>query len=74
MTLGETVRAFLPPTLPPNPLLTFTAGSQTVLEQEPSLSRGVQAGAHPLRVVLFVKRHIQVNGWHRSWLPKSIAG
>lgn len=32
-TLGETVRAFLPPTLPPNPPLAFTAGSQTVLDR-----------------------------------------
>src|SRR5260370_10090887 len=32
-TLGETVRALLPPTLPPNPPLAFTAGSQTVLDR-----------------------------------------
>src|SRR5258708_11301758 len=31
--LGETVRAFLPPTLPPNPPLAITGGSQSVLDR-----------------------------------------
>src|SRR6266704_3318945 len=32
-TLGETVRAFVPPPLPPDPPLAFTAGPQTALDR-----------------------------------------
>lgn len=32
-TLGETVRAFVPPPLPPNPPLAFSAGTQAILDQ-----------------------------------------
>lgn len=41
-TLGETVRAFLPPTLPPDPPLAFTAGSQSVLDRAMSLPRAAR--------------------------------
>src|ERR1700694_3253074 len=43
-SLGEAVRAFLPPTLPPNPPLAFTAGSQTALDRA-MLSLGRLDGA-----------------------------
>jgi Fic family protein len=43
-TLGERVRAFLPLTLPPNPPLAFTAGSQTALDRA-MLSLGRLDGA-----------------------------
>ena len=43
-TLGETVRAFLLPTLPPNPPLAFNAGSRTALDRA-MLSLGRLDGA-----------------------------
>ena len=44
MTLGETVRAFVPPVLPPDPPLVFTAGSQRALDRA-MLSLGRLDGA-----------------------------
>ena len=43
-TLGETVRAFVPPALPPEPPLVFTAGSQGALDRA-MLSLGRLDGA-----------------------------
>src|SRR5260370_22231744 len=43
-TLGETVSAFVPPTLPPDPPLAFTAGPQTALDRA-MLSLGRLDGA-----------------------------
>jgi Fic family protein len=42
--LGETVRAFVPPALPPNPPLAFTSGSQAALDRA-MLSLGRLDGA-----------------------------
>src|SRR5258708_39559954 len=43
-TLGETVRAFVPPMLPPDPPLAFTSGSQRALDRA-MLSLGRLDGA-----------------------------
>lgn len=43
-TLGETVRAFVPPVLPPDPPLAFMAGSQRALDRA-MLSLGRLDGA-----------------------------
>ena len=43
-TLGETVRAFVPPALPPDPPLAFTAGAQRALDRA-MLSLGRLDGA-----------------------------
>ena len=43
-TLGETVRAFVPPPLPADPPLVFTAGSQSTLDRA-MLSLGRLDGA-----------------------------
>src|SRR5260370_28830900 len=43
-TLGETVRAFVPPSLPPDPSVSLTAGAQTALDRA-MLSLGRLDGA-----------------------------